>query len=83
MAEEAGTFQLLSSAGTIAKTLASNELSDLLNQSVAILMHQQKHLNWKEVPVRSKKRRYGVSTTNIKSVWEMFLYMLRLLTHTI
>ena len=44
---------------------------------------KQKNLSWKEVPVRSKRRRYGVSTTNIKSIWEMFSYMLRLLTRTI
>lgn len=42
-----------------------------------LLKIKKKNVSWIEIPVFSQKRKTGFSTTNLKSVWEMFSYMLK------
>lgn len=45
---------------------------------IELLMKMKKrNYKWIGIPVRSKKRKHGASTTNLKSVKEMFVYMVK------
>lgn len=55
-----------------------NFSSNNIGFDLELLIHLNKEkISWVEVPGYSERRKFGRSTTSIRSVWEMLLYMLR------